>query len=93
MDLADIRSAMRDPTDVHQPRSRLLCIEHSHNKRGGAAPPLSWTRQVATLSAELDLPVHVDGSRLYNSAAALRTCPATIVSGLASTTLCLSKVR
>ncbi|MBN1491329.1 MAG: aminotransferase class I/II-fold pyridoxal phosphate-dependent enzyme, partial [Phycisphaerae bacterium] len=35
----DVRNAVR-PRDVHQPVSKLLCVENTHNRGGGAVWPI-----------------------------------------------------
>jgi threonine aldolase len=64
-----LRGAVR-PEDVHFPRSRLLCLENTHNTAGGRVYPLEDFAAVATEARELGLKVHLDGARLFNAQAA-----------------------
>ncbi len=64
-----IRAAVR-PEDVHFPRSRLLCLENTHNTAGGKVFPLQDFAAAATTARELGLRVHLDGARLFNAQAA-----------------------
>jgi threonine aldolase len=64
-----VRAAVR-PEDVHFPRSRLLCLENTHNTSGGKVFPLKEFAAVATTAKELGLKVHLDGARLFNAQAA-----------------------
>ena len=64
-----LRRAVR-PEDVHFPRSRLLCLENTHNTAGGRVFPLEDFAAVATEARELGLKVHLDGARLFNAQAA-----------------------
>src|SRR5215207_5286261 len=51
----------------------LICMETSHNRAGGAVLPLSYMDGVYRLAKERGVPVHTDGARIFNAAAALRT--------------------
>ncbi len=64
-----LRRAVR-PEDVHFPRSRLLCLENTHNTAGGRVYPLEDFAAVAAEARELGLKVHLDGARLFNAQAA-----------------------
>jgi threonine aldolase len=66
IDPESVRSAVR-PEDVHFPRSRLLCLENTHNTSGGKVFPLEDFAAVATTAKELGLKVHLDGARLFNA--------------------------
>jgi len=64
-----VRAAVR-PEDVHFPRSRLLCLENTHNTAGGKIFPLEDFAKVAKTARDLGLKVHLDGARLFNAQAA-----------------------
>jgi threonine aldolase len=63
-------SAAVRPEDVHFPRSRLLCLENTHNTAGGKVFPLEDFAAVAATAKEHGLKVHLDGARLFNAQAA-----------------------
>src|ERR671921_1432068 len=65
LDPETVRAAVR-PEDVHFPRSRLLCLENTHNTAGGKIFPLEDFAAVATTAKELGLKVPPDGARLFN---------------------------
>jgi len=69
LDPETVRAAVR-PADVHFPRSRLLCLENTHNTAGGKVFPLEDFAAVADTAHELGLEVHLDGARLFNAQAA-----------------------
>src|SRR5919107_4305694 len=69
LDSETVRAAVR-PEDVHFPRSRLLCLENTHNTAGGQVFPLENFAAVATTAKELGMKVHLDGARLFNAQAA-----------------------
>jgi threonine aldolase len=69
LDPDTVRAAIR-PEDVHFPRSRLLCLENTHNTSGGKVFPLEDFAAVAAMAREHGLKVHLDGARLFNAQAA-----------------------
>ena len=66
---AQVRSALRGE-DQHNARLRLLCVENTHNRQGGAIVPLEKLRALAELAGENGMRVHLDGARLWNAEAA-----------------------
>ena len=79
------------PMDPHSPITSLVCIENSHNKCGGRAVPISWLQAVGQACKDLNLPLHCDGARLFNTAAALGVPAKELVRDCASVSVCLSK--
>ena len=69
LDPDTVRAAIR-PEDVHFPRSRLLCLENTHNTSGGKVFSLEDFAAVAATAKEHGLKVHLDGARLFNAQAA-----------------------
>ena len=67
-----IEPAIRPP-DIHQPPTRLICLENSHNRGGGSVYILESLTAIARLAAKHDLRVHLDGARLFNAALAAKT--------------------
>ncbi|KAK7082644.1 hypothetical protein SK128_016509 [Halocaridina rubra] len=88
--LEELRKAVRKD-DVHMPITELVCIENTHNVAGGRVLPLEWLDQLGSTCRELGLPLHMDGARLMNAAAAMQVPPARIVRDCASVSVCLSK--
>ena len=64
-----LRDAIR-PENVHFPRQRLLCLENTHNRAGGAVYPLEDFAAVSGAAKEQGINVHLDGARLFNAQAA-----------------------
>ncbi|MFD2332854.1 GntG family PLP-dependent aldolase [Cohnella sp. GCM10020058] len=69
--LEDIEAAVGETRFTHRPRTGLLCLENSHNASGGAVLPPEYTNAVCAAMKERGIPVHLDGSRIVNAAAAL----------------------
>jgi threonine aldolase len=88
--LNDICQAIRSD-DAHQPISRLVALENTHNRCGGAALSVEYTRSVGELAHEHDLLLHIDGARIFNAAIALGVDARQLAAPADSITFCLSK--
>jgi threonine aldolase len=87
----DAITAVIRPPDIHQPASTLLCIENTHNRRGGAAVDTARVHAAARTAHDHGLRVHCDGARLFNAAVALGVTPADLVDECDTVTVCVSK--
>jgi threonine aldolase len=87
--LADVRAAVHD--NIHQAPTGLIALENTHNKAGGTVVPLARCREIASFAHESGLPVHLDGARAFNAAAALGVPIAEVCRGFDSVSICLSK--
>ncbi|MBS3949287.1 MAG: low-specificity L-threonine aldolase [Peptococcaceae bacterium] len=83
---ANIRSE-----NIHYPRTGLICIENTHNRAGGTVVTVEQTQALATVAREHNLPLHMDGARLYNAAVALGVSVKDLAAPCDSISLCLSK--
>jgi threonine aldolase len=88
--LEDLQAAIR-PDDPHDPISRLICLENTHNRCGGTFQTVEYTRRVADFAHARGLKVHLDGARIYNAAAALGVPAKELAEPVDSVTFCLSK--
>ena len=84
--LASIRTE-----DVHHPITRLICIENTQNICGGVPLTVKYTRQVGELARKNNLSLHMDGARIFNSAAAQNVPVRELVAPADSVMFCLSK--
>jgi threonine aldolase len=89
-DTQAIDAAVRE-SDIHEPVSSLLCIENTHNRRGGAALDVARIHAAARAAHALGLRVHCDGARLFNAAVAQGVDPAELVDECDTVTVCISK--
>ena len=89
--LADIDDALRDIIDEHQPHTRVIEIENTHNRCGGTYQPASYVRELADFAHERELVVHMDGARIFNAAVAQGVDVKTLTTPVDSVTFCLSK--
>ncbi|MCC6764684.1 MAG: low-specificity L-threonine aldolase [Deltaproteobacteria bacterium] len=87
---AQVDAAIRLP-DVHQPRSRLLWLENTHNAGGGSCWPLDRLAAVVAAGRAHGLAVHLDGARAWNACVALGVPLATIAAHVDALSFCFSK--
>jgi threonine aldolase len=90
LDPRHVESAIR-ADNVHYPRSRLVCLENTHNRCGGMAVTIEQTDTVAEVAHANGCAVHMDGARLFNAAVALGVDPRRLVERCDSVSICLSK--
>ena len=86
----DVVNAIR-PDDPHDPISRLVCLENTHNRCGGTVQKPEYTRAISKLAHEHGLQVHLDGARIFNAASALGVPVRELTAPVDSVTFCLSK--
>lgn len=72
-------------------RTGLIALENSHNLAGGTVMTSEQTRDICTKAHELNLPVHLDGARIFNAAVALGETVANLSHWVDSVQFCLSK--
>lgn len=88
--LSDLKGAIRG-ADIHQPISRLIILENTHNRCGGTVLDGEYTRRVGELAHRHGLKLHLDGARIFNAAAALQVPVSDLTDSADSVTFCLSK--
>jgi threonine aldolase len=75
LSLDDVREAIRPTDDVHYVRTRLICLENTHNRGGGRVHPIAEIAEISRWAREHNLARHLDGARLMNAVVA-SGCPA-----------------
>lgn len=85
-----IEAAIRKD-NIHFPKTRLICLENTQNRCGGAVLTPGYTAEVVALAARHGLSVHLDGARLFNAAVALGVDVRELTRGVDSVSVCLSK--
>jgi threonine aldolase len=83
-----IRKRLRTQ-DLHAPATSLICLENAHSS--GRVVPLAAMDDVRTAADERGLPIHLDGARIFNAAAALGCEAREIAKRADSVMFCLSK--
>jgi threonine aldolase len=88
--LEDIKHAIRED-DEHEPITRLVCLENTHNRCGGIAITAEYTWEVGELVHAHGIGLHIDGARIFNAAVTLGITARELVEPADSVTFCLSK--
>lgn len=86
----DVARAVRPP-DQHDPVSRLVVMENTHNRGGGSIWPLEQFKAVAARAHQHGMHVHLDGARLMNACVAASVEPVAYTSHVDTVSMCFSK--
>lgn len=76
---------------IHTPATKLLCLENTHNRSGGAVIPIDLMKQFRDFANENEMKIHLDGARIFNAAHALNVQAQEIAQYADSVMFCLSK--
>jgi len=87
---AHVRQAI-GPKIYYRAQTGLVCLENTHNMAGGTVTPLAVLQEVWDGAHDAGLPVHLDGARVFNAAAALGISVAELTRGFDTVMFCLSK--
>jgi threonine aldolase len=79
------------PHDHHYPQSKLVLVENTHNRAGGAIFPLAEMKNIHAFTQENALLLHLDGARLWNAHVATGISLQEYGQCCDSVTVCLSK--
>lgn len=86
----DVQRHLRH-SDPHYPRTRLVCLENTHNRGGGAIFPLAHIHDIASLCQERNLQLHLDGARFWNACVATGISEAEYAAPFDTVSVCFSK--
>ena len=78
------------PTTV-MPLPKLVCVENTHNIGGGAIWPIEAVRAIAAAAGAHDMPMHLDGARLWHACVATGLSEAAYAEPFDSVSVCFSK--
>lgn len=89
MDPALVERVIRKTDDIHYPVTSLIAVENA--QADGTVMSLENLRDLRVLADRYGLPIHMDGARLFNAAAALGVSAAQVAENVDSVMFCLSK--
>lgn len=90
MNPIDVEGAIRSE-DIHFPETGLICLENTHNQSGGSILPLDNMKGIYELAKLHQVPVHLDGARIFNASVASGISVQTYARFTDSVQFCLSK--
>ncbi|QKE72392.1 low-specificity L-threonine aldolase [Arthrobacter citreus] len=88
MDIKRIKQSIR-PDDLHFPETSLICLENAYSN--GAVVDLDYMKEVFSIAKNANIPVHLDGARIFNAATYLKTDAKELSQYSDSVMFCLSK--
>ena len=91
INIPDILSSINNTDDTHYARTRLVCLENTHNICYGTAIESQYFIDVKKAIAPFKLKLHIDGARIFNASTALKTSVKNLTRGADSVSFCLSK--
>lgn len=80
--------AVVKPRDSHFARTRLLCLENTHDGKVQSGARMA---EAIDVGRRHGLAVHLDGARVWNAAVALGVEPAALTADVDTVSVCLSK--
>ena len=86
----DVEGKIR-PDDGHYVRTRLVCLENTHNRGGGRVVPMPEIEAVADWARSNGLALHLDGARLMNAAVASGLSADRLAAPFDTVSICFSK--
>jgi threonine aldolase len=87
----EIASGLHADAAYYVAPTSLVAIENSHNLAGGGVYSRERTEEICERAHALDIPVHLDGARVFNAAAAQGETVAALAAPCDSVMFCLSK--
>jgi threonine aldolase len=90
LDVSQLEDKIR-PVNDHLVRTRLVCLENTHNRGGGRVYPIDKIQAISTWAHANGLIMHLDGARLWNAVVATGIPATKWASHFDSVSVCFSK--
>ncbi len=69
LDVSQLQGKIR-PNDQHYVRTRLVCLENTHNRGGGRIFPIQKIAAISRWARQNGIAMHLDGARIWNAVVA-----------------------
>ncbi|MFL5330979.1 MAG: low-specificity L-threonine aldolase [Gemmataceae bacterium] len=79
------------PINDHMVRTRLVCLENTHNHGGGRIFPLETIQTIERWARRNNLLMHLDGARIWNAMVATGVGPSEWAKSFDTISVCFSK--
>ncbi|KAL1461619.1 hypothetical protein WDU94_013497 [Cyamophila willieti] len=89
--LDDMEAKFSQGDDVHCNPTSLVCVENTHNYCGGTVLPMHWLGELKARCQKHNIPVHMDGARVFNAAIYLGLPLVEVLACVDTVMFCLSK--
>lgn len=87
----EIKPALRLEAAYHDNKTGLICLENTNNFGGGSVMTASECAGICENAHKIDIPVHMDGARIFNASVALGESVEELTRHCDSVQFCLSK--
>ena len=87
----DIENSIRDIGNDHFPKTKLICLENTHNACYGSVIDTDYFKDVKEIANDNNLSIHLDGARIFNAAIKLNKSVDELTKDCDSISCCLSK--
>jgi len=87
----EVNSAINSRDDIHASPTALIALENTHNRAGGTIYPLDEIKKIAVVAREHNVPMHLDGARLFNACVASGLKPSDYAPHFDTISICFSK--
>tara|TARA_B100000424_G_C22936906_1_gene498512 strand:- start:1351 stop:2385 length:1035 start_codon:yes stop_codon:yes gene_type:complete len=91
ININDIVNAIRKKGDDHFPKTKLICLENTHNACYGSPINTDFFNEVKNIAKKHNISIHLDGARIFNAAIALNKSVDELTKDCDSVSCCLSK--
>ncbi|TDS09747.1 threonine aldolase family protein [Sphingobacterium paludis] len=86
-----VERSINNPHDIHQPITKLVCLENTVNKGGGSMYDFDEIKRIKQVCKKNGLILHLDGARLFNALVETEQTPQDYGKDFDSISICLSK--
>jgi len=90
MSVDDVKSAIR-PGWYHFPKTKLICLENTHNRAGGMIYPFDDIKKMRAMALNENIRMHLDGARIFNASVETGVSIKEYASQFDSISFCFSK--
>ncbi len=91
ININDIKTSIRALGNDHFPKTKLICLENTHNACYGSPLNTEYFHDVKKVANKHDLSIHLDGARIFNAAIALNKSVDELTKDCDTISCCLSK--
>jgi threonine aldolase len=91
LDLAQLEDKIRPVQDHHLVRTRLVCLENTHNRGGGKIYPIDKIKAISRWARAGGLAMHLAGARIWNAVVATGIAAAEWAQHFDTVSVCFSK--
>ncbi|QTE23585.1 threonine aldolase family protein [Polaribacter cellanae] len=88
---AQLEDIAKETPQIYLPFTKLVCIENTTNKGGGACWDFSEIKKIEKITKENNLKFHLDGARLFNAFVAKNETPKQYGQLFDTISICFSK--